>query len=136
MRLEVTRRAELAVRALVVLGRAAGPLKAPALAADLGTTAGFIPQVIGPLVKAGWVHSEPGPTGGYTSTVAPDRVTVLQAIEAVDGATDAGRCVVADRRCASGGTCALHAAWGQARGELLRVLGETPISTVRAEVPW
>ena len=44
MRLEITRRAELAVRAMVALGASEGRLKAPDLAEALGTTSGFVPQ--------------------------------------------------------------------------------------------
>ncbi len=133
MRLEITRRAELAVRAMVVLGGAGGRLKAPALAEGLGTTAGFVPQVIGPLVKAGWVRSDPGPSGGYVSCVDLGDVSVLEVIEAVDGATDGGRCVVADRSCNGRAPCSLHAAWTRARHELVDALGGTPLSDVAAE---
>lgn len=132
MRLEITRRAELAVRAMVILGGANARLKAPTLADELGTTSGFVPQVVGPLVKAGWVRSDPGPSGGYVSCVGLDDVSVLEVIEAVDGATDVGRCVVADRPCGAGVPCALHVAWARARRELVEVLGGTPLSDVAA----
>lgn len=130
MRLEITRRAELAVRAMVVLGGADGRLKGPALAHQLVTTPGFVAQVVGPLVKSGWVRSDPGPTGGYASCVGLDDVSVLEVIEAVDGATDVGRCVVADRPCDSSLPCALHAAWTRARRELMDVLRDTPLADV------
>jgi Rrf2 family iron-sulfur cluster assembly transcriptional regulator len=130
MRLEITRRAELAVRALALLGTTSTKVKAPVLARELGTTAPFVPQVVGPLVKAGWVSSDPGPTGGYRSIVALDEVSVLQVIEAVDGATDVGRCVVADRPCRADEPCVLHTAWGRARAELLAVLGQSPMAAV------
>jgi Rrf2 family protein len=129
MRLEITRRADLAVRAMVLLAGSSERWKAPALAVALDTTAGFVPQVIGPLVKAGWVRSEPGPTGGYTTAVGLDEVSVLQVIEAIDGATDAGQCVVADRAC-GGEPCSLHVAWAKARRELMDSLGSTPLSAV------
>lgn len=127
MRLEITRRAELAIRALALLGQAPDRVKATELADELGTTVKFVPQVLLPLVRAGWVQSEPGPTGGYRARVEAAEVSVLQVIEAVDGATDAGRCVVADRPCQAAHPCVLHTAWGQARSELLRVLGGTPV---------
>jgi len=132
MRLEITRRAELAVRALAVLGNASGRLKGSVLASELGTTSAFVAQVIGPLVKAGWVRSDPGPTGGYANRVSLDEVSVLEVIEAVDGVTDTGRCVVADRLCGSDSPCALHDAWTRARGELVRILGSTSLSDVVA----
>lgn len=130
MRLEITRRADLAVRAMVVLGETTGLLKATALADALETTPGFVPQVIGPLVKARWVRSEPGPTGGYATCVDLADVSVLEVIEAVDGATDDGRCVVADRYCDGAAPCSLHAAWTRARNELVGVLSETTLSDV------
>ena len=128
MRLEITRRAELAIRALALLTESAERVKASALADRLGTTVKFVPQVLGPLVHAGWVKSDPGPTGGYRSLVDVGVVSVLQVIEAVDGATDVGRCVVADRPCHSTKPCVLHVAWTQARTELVRVLQSTPVS--------
>lgn len=115
---------------MAVLSRADERLKAPELAAQLGTTPGFVLQVVGPLVKAGWVRSDPGPTGGYLSCVEPGAVSVLEVIEAVDGVTDAGRCVVANRPCDAVAPCTLHVAWGLARAELVRALGATPVSTV------
>lgn len=135
MRLEITRKADLAVRALAALGAADGRLKSPALAEALGTTSGFVPQVIGPLVRAGWVRSDPGPTGGYALAVALDEVNVLEVIEAVDGATDQGRCVVADRACDGEAPCALHVAWATARRELTTVLHRTSLAEVASTLP-
>ena len=132
MRLEISRRADLAVRAMVLLGGSPQRWKAQALADALDTTAGFVPQVVGPLVKAGWVRSDPGPTGGYAGACALAEVTVLQVIEAIDGATDQGRCVVADRECAGREPCSLHVAWASARHELMKSLGATSLSTVAA----
>jgi Rrf2 family transcriptional regulator, iron-sulfur cluster assembly transcription factor len=129
MRLEITRRADLAVRAMVLLSSGERRWKAPELAEALDTTTGFATQALGPLVKAGWVQSTPGPQGGYTATVGADEVSVLDVIEAIDGATDAGRCVVADRACDAGEPCLLHLAWGRARAELTRNLSRIPVST-------
>lgn len=131
MRLDITRRADLAVKAMTVLTREPARWKAPALAEELGTTVAFVPQVVGPLVKSGWVHSEPGPTGGYSATAEAAGVSVLAVIEAVDGATDAGRCVVADRPCTAAEPCTLHDAWGRARAELVRVLAATSVADAR-----
>lgn len=124
----------MAVRALALLGRSSERMKAPALADGLGTTVSFVPQVLGPLVRAGWVQSDPGPTGGYRGLVPLSEVSVLQVIEAVDGATDVGRCVVADRPCLAVDPCVLHLAWAQARTELLGVLQSTPMSGVGSGV--
>lgn len=135
MRLGVTRRADLAVRSLVALSGAGRRVKASELAEMLGTTTGFVPHVVGPLVERGWVRSEPGPTGGYLCRSSLDALSVLEVIEAVEGPTDSGRCVVADRPCDTSEPCALHAPWLEARERLLEALAGTPVSAVAGSPP-
>ncbi len=128
MRLEVTRKSDLAVRSLRALGAANTRVKGPALAELVGTSAGFVAQALTPLVRAGWVHSEPGPTGGYSLAADLDDVSVLAVIEAVEGPTDGGQCVLADRPCDETGACALHVPWQAARSELLQQLDSVSVS--------
>lgn len=130
MRLEVTRRTDLATRALLALAASGERRKASELAETLDASPGFLSQAMTPLVNRGWVHSEPGRTGGYTAVVSLDDVSVLDVVEAVEGPTDVTRCVLEDRSCAGGGQCALHNAWAQARGHLLRDLSETPLRAI------
>ncbi len=132
MRLEITQRADLAVRALVALQASTSRLKSADLADVLGTTAGFIPQVMGPLVHVGWVWSVPGPTGGYERQRDLDSLTVLEVVETIDGPTDNGRCVVTERQCDADEPCALHVAWARARKELCLSLGGLQLSEVSA----
>ena len=128
MRLEITQRADLAVRALVLLSRSPERLKSADLADALGTTPGFVPQVMGPLVRAGWVRSDPGPTGGYQLTADLAELSVLQVIEEIDGPTESGRCVVAAGLCAARQPCSLHFAWAKARHELTTSLGSMSVA--------
>jgi Rrf2 family protein len=130
MRLEVTRRSDLATKALIALAAAGRRVKAAELAEWLGTTAGFVPQVAAPLVANGWIRSDPGPTGGYVTVASLDDVSVLDVIEAVEGPTDTGRCVLEDRPCSGGGQCALHVPWTRARANLLAELSGTSVAQV------
>ncbi|HEY5700181.1 MAG TPA: Rrf2 family transcriptional regulator [Acidimicrobiales bacterium] len=133
MRLEITRRSDLATRALLELARTGERTKASVLADRVGTTPGFLSQAMTPLVAQGWVRSDPGPTGGYTVLVDPAALTVLEVIEAVEGPTDTGRCVLEDRPCAgtgAAGLCALHRPWSGARAQLLVELDRTPLSSL------
>jgi Rrf2 family protein len=130
MRLEVTRRSDLAIRALLALRAGRARTKAADLADEVGTTKGFLTQVMNPLVQRGWVRSDPGPTGGYVSAFDPAQVSVLAVIEAVEGPVDTGLCVLEDRACAEAGTCALHRPWSRARGHLLDELGAQTLSSL------
>jgi Rrf2 family protein len=133
VRLEVTRKSDLATRALLVLASRDRRAKSADLADALGTTPGYLTQVVAPLAARGWVDSEPGPTGGYRATVALGDVTVLDVIEAVEGPSESGRCVLEGRACAGGGQCALHVPWSRARAELVAELARTPLSSLAAE---
>lgn len=130
MRLEITRRSDLATRALLELARAGRRSKSSALADAVGTTPGFLSQALSPLVKRGWVQSDPGPSGGYLVTVDPAMLSVLAVIEAVEGPTDTGRCVLEDRACGGDGLCALHVPWSNAREHLLAELAGTSLASL------
>lgn len=116
------------MRALRALAGAGGRLKATALADSVGSTPGFVAQVVSPLVRAGWVRSDPGPSGGYSLTAPLAGVSVLAVIEAVEGPTESGRCVLADRPCREDEQCALHVPWTRARAQLLAELAATPVA--------
>lgn len=128
MRLEITRRAHLAIQGLLELAHDGGRVKASDLAARIGTTAGFLSQALTPLVAAGWIRSDPGPTGGYRCLADPDTLNVLEVIEAVEGPTETGLCVLEDRPCSVGEPCALHQPWAVARAELVSGLSSSPLS--------
>ena len=124
----MTRKSDLAVRALIALSRSDRRLKAAALAEATGATPGFVPQVVSPLVRRGWVGSDPGPTGGYSLRVDPSTINVLNVIEAVEGVTDTVNCVLEDRACNDQGHCSLHVPWSRSRDLLLTALREVSIA--------
>ncbi len=127
MRLEVSRRVDLASRAVVMLASEARQIKAAELAAQIGTTSGFLSQVLAPMISRGWIRSEPGPTGGYLATGNVASISLLDVIEAVEGPTDTGQCVLENRPCQGGGQCALHRPWDSARTHLLAELRSTSL---------
>ena len=107
-------------------------MKAEELAEIIGATKGFVPQVIAPLVAQGFVSSDPGPTGGYQLRVSLD-VIVEQpgqrdVVEAVEGPTDDGKCVLRDSHCDPADRCTLHNAWHDARQLLAYTLRSETLS--------
>lgn len=128
MRLEITRKSDLAVRALCAL-TSRERTKRTDLAQAVGSSPGFMAQVMSPLVQAGWVASDPGPHGGYQLRVELSRLSMLEVIEAIEGPTINGRCVLRGGACPDQETCALHDAWGPAREALLERLRATPVSS-------
>lgn len=133
MRLELTRRTDLALKALRYLGDGGTRAKAAELATALDTSTGFLQQAMKPAVTAGWVESVVGPTGGYALTTTAQAISVLDVVEASEGPVENGRCVLAAAACPSPTPCALHDAWVGARAALVGVLAATP--ALRAPSP-
>lgn len=127
MRLELSRKSDLAVRALCVLS-GADRVKARDLAEAIDTTPTFLTQVMAPLVRAGWIRSDRGPTGGYELATPLAEISMLDLLEATEGAFDRNRCALRGGPCADGDVCALHDAWVPARDSLLSRLAATSVA--------
>lgn len=100
------------------------------LAAAIDTTHTYLPQIMSPLVKMGWVDSKRGPTGGYTLVTDPETISVLDLIEAVEGDTDTETCVLRGGPCGGVDQCAIHEPWKTARTALLKELASVPVLTL------
>jgi len=128
MRLSVERKTGLALRALRLLDDHGGTMRARELAPALDTTVTYLPQVLGELVKASWVESSPGPTGGYQLVGRLEEHSLLDLIELLEGPTVSPVCVLEGVPCNSEQPCSMHVSWLEARTQLMDRLGEIPIS--------
>jgi Rrf2 family protein len=119
MNVSFSRRTELGLAALRALATADERVSRASLAGQVGTTASFLPQVMAPLVQAGWVVSERGPGGGYRLTDKAYKARLLDVLEAVEGPTANGQCVFRDAPCPGDESCPIHAVWVEARQVLV-----------------
>ena len=129
MKLELKPRTDLTLRTIAALTDGQR-WRAARLAEHVGTTAAYLAHIVGPLTKAGWVHSAPGPTGGHRLVADIDTVSLLYLIEAVEGPTDDGRCVMATQSCPAPEPCAVHDTWLRARSALTDELASTSLLSI------
>lgn len=125
MRLHATRKVDLAVRALRLLAEE-GQRNGADLAEHLGSSVGFVAQVLTPLIRAGWVRGHPGPGGGYR-LVAPADLSLLELVEEVEGPLDDGTCVFRGDECQPADPCVLHDAAVRTRETALHELAATRV---------
>lgn len=124
----LSRRTDLALRAMEVLSISEERTSGAALAEEIGTTVQFLPQVLAPLIRAGWVDSERGPRGGYLAAVGMDSISLLELVETTEGEIDNGRCVLRDGPCPGTESCPVHVAWMSAREVLIDELGALSVA--------
>ncbi len=125
MHLEVSRRTDLALRAVRAVHAADGPVSGRALAEQLETSPTYLAQAVAPVVAHGWLASRSGPNGGYLPTAATASLSVLQVLEAVEGEIDDAQCVLAGGPCGTD-RCAMHEAWCRGRAALRAALATEP----------
>jgi Rrf2 family protein len=133
MNFSFSRRTDLALAAMDALSQAPNGKRTRAeLATATGTTPSFLPQVMGPLVKVGWVDSGRGPGGGYRLSETAPEATLLELIELFEGPTHNGRCVLKEGRCPDS-ACLVHELWVEARRILVDGFDEVPILQTKAQ---
>lgn len=110
MRIELTKRGDYAVRAMLALARnsSQGLLSARRISGAMGIPVRFLPQVLADLQRAGLVEAAPGRKGGYRLARNPDEVSLLEVIEAVEGDSRRRSCVLRGGPCGQDGTCDVH----------------------------
>jgi Rrf2 family protein len=113
MRLELSRRGDYAVRAMLTLASpGAGSLTASQLADRTAIPVSFVPQVMGDLVRAGFVITRRGRHGGYAIAGDAAGVSLLAIVQAVEGDGRRRSCVLRGGPCGAAGThCAVHDAF-------------------------
>jgi Rrf2 family iron-sulfur cluster assembly transcriptional regulator len=133
VRLELTKRADYAIRAVVALAAAAPDrrLSVRQMAADYAIPVRFLPQVMADLVGAGLVEGLTGRVGGYRLTRPATAISVLEVIEAVEGDSRRRTCVLRGGACRVTGACDVHHVFAAAQDGLIRQLGGASIASLR-----
>jgi Rrf2 family protein len=117
MRLELSRRGDYAVRAMIALvgSDGGGWLSAGRIAADMAIPERFLPRVLRELARAGLIEARTGRTGGYRLARPAADLSLLDVIDAIEPPDEIPRCVLRGIPCGIDGRCQVHAAFDEAR---------------------
>jgi Rrf2 family protein len=124
MRLELTRRGDYAVRAMLALAvRDAREITSGReIAAEMAIPAAFLPRVMSDMVAARLARSTTGRMGGYALARPAAEITLLEVIEAAEGESRRTTCVLRGGPCGQDGHCQVHGAFFAAQEALLERL--------------
>jgi Rrf2 family protein len=136
MRLELTKRGDYAVRAMLALARGGstnGLLSARRIADAMVIPVRFLPQVLADLQRAGLVEAAPGRSGGYRLARAASAITLLEVIEAVEGDSRRRTCVLRGGPCGVDGSCDVHDVFLRGQEALLATLASETLADLAGE---
>lgn len=136
MRLELTKRGDYAVRAMIALARDGAELQsARTIAAEMAIPPRFLPQVMGDLARADLVEGVTGRSGGYRLAAAAADISLLTIVEAVEGTSRRETCVLRGGPCGRDGACAVHAAFCAAEEAMIGELDSVTLADVSRDGP-
>jgi Rrf2 family protein len=110
VRIELTRRGDYAVRAVLALAQqdGDGPLSARVISERMGIPVRFLPHVLHDLVAADLITGRTGRNGGYRLARPAEKIDLLCVLDAVETDHGAPRCVLRGGPCNPDGRCAVH----------------------------
>jgi Rrf2 family iron-sulfur cluster assembly transcriptional regulator len=132
MKVELTKRGDYAVRAMLALS-AAGEREALTgrqIAERTGVPAGFLPQVMADLSRAGLVTGRIGRIGGYRLGRPASSISLLEVIEMIEGDSRRTTCVLRNGPCSVDGRCAAHASFYAAQEALRAALDQATLASI------
>ena len=134
MRLELTRRGDYGVRAMLVLAREQGRVvSGNEIAVATGISGHFVTQVMGDLVRAGLVDARVGRAGGYRLAKAPSEISVLSVVESIEGEARRRNCVLRATPCTWHGRCEVHEFFAAAQEAFAAKLREASLTDALQE---
>src|SRR5262245_4003064 len=131
MRLELTRRGDYAIRAVVALARHAPDVVGAArLSQETGIPRRFVAQVMTEVVRAGIAEARLGRAGGYRLARPAESVSVFDVVDAVEGDVRRRSCVLRNAPCQREGSCDVHEVFMAAQDALLAELRAATIASI------
>lgn len=123
------RTAEYALRVAIALARHPGqPSTSGQVAKATRVPPRYLYKVLQALIRADLVRSQPGPGGGYTLAVEPDRTTLLEIVAAIEPVTRIRSCPVGLK--SHSDLCPLHQRLDQAYAAIEEALGNVTLGEV------
>src|SRR4051794_35853214 len=121
MRLELTKRADYAIRAVLALARTAPGERwsVRQLAEDQGIPARFLSQAMADLMRAGLVDAVVGRRGGYRLAKPAESISLLDVVEAVEGDSRRRVCILRGGPCALAAVCDVHDVFAGAQEDVI-----------------
>jgi len=132
--MQITKQADYALRAMMFLAKLSPNERAATrqVAQEQAIPPSFLAKIISQLSIAGLIHTSRGAHGGVSLAVSPEKITVLDVVEAIDGPLALNDCTLNPASCLMIEGCPLHSIWCEAQGELVSKLRNTTFASIIA----
>jgi Rrf2 family transcriptional regulator, iron-sulfur cluster assembly transcription factor len=128
--MQLTRAADYATRVMVHLAGLPPGSRAslPELAAAVEVPDHFLSKVLQALGRNGLIQSQRGASGGFVLSADPERISLLDVVEAIEGPIRLNLCLGPGEGCTRISRCPVHLVWANAQDALVGVLRSASIA--------
>jgi Rrf2 family protein len=133
--MRLTKAGEYAIRCALFLSfQGAGVIaKKREIARIMDIPGQFLGKIAQQLARAGIIEIVQGAKGGYRLLVPPEKLTMLDVVEAVIGEIYLNDCVARPESCELLAACSVHRVWEKATRQLRATLNQTDFKTITDE---
>ena len=128
--MQITRASEYAMLGLLALARRpmGEVVMLDVVAGEEDIPVSFLGKIFQSLARGKLVKSSRGSGGGFMLVRAPETITALEVIEAVEGPVSLTRCLDVDTGCEHAGGCALCGLFSEAQDRIKEVFSGTTVA--------
>ncbi len=133
--MRLTRAGEYAIRCLLYLSSKgeAAVVSRKEIASAMEIPDPFMGKIAQQLARAGFLQITQGASGGYRLAVPPEKLTLLDVVEAMIGEIFLSDCLMSPDFCARNRACAVNRIWEKARNQLRGTLREATFARLLQE---
>lgn len=92
----------IALHGMVIVAQSDELINVVKISDRLNSSRHHVAKVMQRLVKDGYLNSHRGPTGGFTLKIPPEKITLLELYESIEGKTQIGDCPMDNPVCPIG----------------------------------
>jgi len=125
--MQITRQADYAIRAVRYLAKHGSNerIATSKVATEMKIPGSFLAKIISQLSIAGLLKTSRGARGGVSLAREPKDISLLDVVEAIDGAILLNECVGTNKSCDFEDECLVHPIWLEVQQTLVKRLRET-----------
>lgn len=132
---KISRKTEYAIRGMIHLARQ--PADKFIMLREIGkatkTSPVFLAKIFQVLSSAGLVESSRGAVGGFRLARQPEKISLKEILEAIEGPVQVNDCVVDSKSCLFSKKCSAHTAWKKVREVIDLTLSEINLGEIARE---
>lgn len=104
--------------------------KARQIAEEMDIPRRYLNQILATLVQHDLLTATAGPAGGYCLARPPEQITLLEVVEATEGAIKLDHCVLQGGPCSWENACPIHIPWARAQNAMAEELAGTTFASL------